>query len=154
MMRSSPSGATTIWQKILSEIAAGTSPPPPYVVRLALGVVALEWRERFVAVEFDIQPDFCVERDTAFGGYVAGIHDQAAGFAMYSCLPDDMLFATKRLNVDYLAATHPGNVRAVAEVESMDDRGAQVRVRVEQAGKVTSESVVVETTYAASGRGS
>lgn len=154
MTRPSPSGATTVWQKILSEIAAGTSPPPPYVVRLALGVVALEWRERFVAVEFDIKRDFCVERDTVFGGYVAGLHDQAAGFTMYSCLPDDRLFATKQLNVEYLATTLPGVVRVVAEVDSMDDRVAQVHVRMAQAGKVTSESVVVEALYAAGGRGS
>ena len=150
----SSSGATTIWQKILSEIAAGTSPPPPYVVRLGLGVVALEWRERLVVVEFDIKPDFCVERDIVFGGYVAGLHDQAAGFTMYSCLPDDRLFATKQLDVDYLATTRPGVVRVVAELDSMDDRVARVQVRLEQAGKVTSEAVVVEAMYTVSGRGS
>lgn len=154
MVRSSPPGAITTWQKILDEIAAGTSSPPPHVGRLALDVVALQWRDRFVAVEFDIQPEFCVAGDTVFGGYVAGIHDEAAGFAMYTCLPDDLLFATKQLHVDFLAATHPGRVRAVAEVESMDGRVAQVRVRVEQAGRVTSESVVVETTYPAIRRGS
>lgn len=153
-MRSSPPAATTSWQKILDEIAAGTSSPPPHVGRLALDVVALEWRDRFVAVEFDIQPEFCVAGDTVFGGYLAGIHDEAAGFAMYTRLPDDRYFATKQLHVDYRAATHPGHVRALAELESMSGRVAQVRVRVEQAGKVTSESVVVETTYPAIRRGS
>jgi uncharacterized protein (TIGR00369 family) len=141
---SSPSGATTTLQKMLSEIAAGTTPIPDFVARLALVVVALEWREGFVSVNFDIHPDFCVERNIVFGGFVAGIHDQAAGFAMYSCLPDNMMFATTRLNVTYVAATHPGPVNAVAEVDTMNERSADVRVRLMQAGKVTSESVVTE----------
>jgi uncharacterized protein (TIGR00369 family) len=145
----SPSAAVTTWQKILDEIAAGTSPPPPHVRNLALGVAALDWRERSVAVEFDIRPEFCVEGDTVFGGYVAGIHDEAAGFAMYTCLPDDRYFATKQLRVDFRAPTRPGLVRALAEVESLRSRTVRVRVRVEQAGTVTSESVVVETTYPA-----
>jgi acyl-coenzyme A thioesterase PaaI-like protein len=134
----------TVRQKILSEIAAGTSPVPAYVVRLALGVVALEWREGFVSVSFNIHPDFCVEQDIVFGGYVVGIHDQAAGFAMYSCLADNMVFATTRLNMEYVAMTHPGPVNAVAEVDTMNERSADVRVRLTQAGKVTSESVVTE----------
>lgn len=144
---------TTGWQRILDEIAAGTSSPPPHVGSLSLQVVSLEWRDRFVAVEFDIPARFCVVGDTVFGGYVAGVHDEAAGFAMYTVLPDDRYLATKQLHVDYLAATRPGPVRAVAEVESVEGRRASVRVRVEQAGRVTSESVVRETTYPAIRRG-
>ena len=152
-MTPSPPGASTAWQRVLDEIAAGTSSPPPHVGRLALEVVSLEWRDRFVAVEFDIGPEFCVAGDTVFGGYVAGIHDEAAGFAMYTRLPDDRYFATRQLHVDFRAATRPGPVRALAELESLAGRTGQVRVRVEQAGTVTSESVVVETTYPAIRRG-
>ena len=54
------------------------------------------------------------------------------------------MFATTRLNVTYVAATHPGPVNAVAEVDTMNERSADVRVRLMQAGKVTSESVVTE----------
>lgn len=142
--KSSPSDATTILQKMLSEIAAGTTPIPDFVTRLGLVVVAMEWREGFISVHFNIQPDFCVERDIVFGGFVAGIHDQAAGFAMYSCVPDNMMFVTTRLNVTYLAATHPGLVNAVAEIETMNERSADVRVQLMQGGKVTSESAVTE----------
>lgn len=142
--KSSPSDAKTILQKMLSEIAAGTTTIPDFVTRLGLVVVAMEWREGFVSVNFNIQPDFCVERDIVFGGFVAGIHDQAAGFAMYSCVPDNMMFVTTRLNVTYLAATHPGLVNAVAEIDTMNERSADVRVKLMQAGKVTSESAVTE----------
>jgi uncharacterized protein (TIGR00369 family) len=141
---SSPSGATTKLQKMLSEIAAGTSPIPDFIARLGLRVIAMEWREGFVSVTFNIDPVFCVEQDIVFGGYVASIHDDAAGFAMYSCLADNMMFATTRLNTNYLAATHPGLVNAVAEVDTMNERSADVRVQLMQAGKVTSESVVTE----------
>lgn len=141
---SSPSGATTIRQKMLSEIAAGTSPIPAFVARLGLRVIAMEWREGFVSVNFNIHPDFCVEQDIVFGGYVVGVHDEAAGFAMYSFLADNMMFATTRLNIRYVAATHPGPVNAVAEVDTMNERFADVRVQLMQAGKVTSESVVTE----------
>lgn len=92
---------TTGWQRILDEIAAGTSSPPPHVGSLSLEVVSLEWRDRFVAVEFDIPARFCVVDDTVFGGYIAGVHDEAAGFAMYTVLPDDRYLATKQLHVDY-----------------------------------------------------
>jgi uncharacterized protein (TIGR00369 family) len=144
MERPPPPGATTMWQKLLSEIADGTSFVPAFIVRLDIGVVSMEWRERFVSVNFNIHPDFCVERDIVFGGFVASIHDDAAGFAMYSCMADSMVFATTQLDVKYLAATRPGPVNAVAEVETMDERSAVVRVRLTQAGKVTSESVVTE----------
>lgn len=144
MKKSSPSGATTILQKMLSDIAADATTIPDFVARLGLKVVALEWREGFVSVNFNIQPDFCVERDIVFGGFVAGVHDQAAGFAMYSCLPDNMMFVTTQLNVTYLAATHPGLVNAVAEVDTMNERSVDVRVQLMQGGKVTSESAVTE----------
>jgi uncharacterized protein (TIGR00369 family) len=141
---SSPSGATTRWQKMLSEIAAGTGIIPAFVVRLGLRVMAMEWREGFVSVNFDIHPDLCVEKDIVFGGYVASIHDEAAGFAIYTCLADNMTLATMRLDVNYLAATHPGPVNAIAEVDTMNERSAEVRVQLMQAGKITSESVVTE----------
>jgi acyl-coenzyme A thioesterase PaaI-like protein len=141
---SAPSGALTSWQKMLSEIAAKTCSIPAFVARLGLQVVSLEWRVGYVSVTFDIQPDFCVERDVVFGGFVASTHDQAAGFAMYSCLGEDMVFSTSRLNTRYLAATHPGLVCAVAEVDAMDERSAEVRVQLTQADRVTSESAVTE----------
>ncbi|MET8976968.1 PaaI family thioesterase [Streptomyces sp. NPDC004539] len=137
-------GAATVRQQILDEIAARATPPPPYVVRLSLGVRALEWRPGFVAVTFHIPDDLCVEPGIAFGGHVAGLHDQAAGFAMYSVLEDDLVFATTRLDVGYLAVTRPGDVRLEARVAAADDRSAEVRVSLTQAGRVTSESVVTE----------
>ena len=141
---SSSSGAVTMRQKMLDEIAAGTSPVPAFVDRLALNVADLVWREGFVSVHFNIHPDFCVEQDIVFGGYVVGLHDQAAGFAMYSWLPDSTMFATTRLDIRYLAATHPGPVNAVAEVDQRNERSADVRDQLMQAGNVTSESVVTE----------
>lgn len=151
-MTRSRSDARTRGQRMLAGIAARTSPPPPYVLRLGLEITALEWREGFVAVDLDVRPDFCVDRDIVFGGYLAGLHDQAAGFALHSCLPDDRLFATTKLDVDFRAPTRPGPVRAVAEVGSVDDRVARVRVRVEQAGKLTSESTVAEALFPARSR--
>ena len=79
-----------------------------------------------------------------FGGYVFSIHDQAAGFAMYSVIADGMMFSTTRLNMKYLAVTRPGEVCARAEIDTMDERTAEVRVQLVQAGQVTSESFVTE----------
>ncbi|QXJ21393.1 PaaI family thioesterase [Actinomadura graeca] len=139
-----PSDALTMRQKMLVEIAAGATPVPEYVERLSLHVVAMEWSSGFVAIDFHIPSGFCVEPGVVFGGHVAGIHDQAAGFVMFGLLEDDMVFATTRLNVAYLTATRPGDVRAEAELASMDERSADVRVRLTQAGEVTSESLVTE----------
>jgi uncharacterized protein (TIGR00369 family) len=141
---SSPPGAMTALQRMLCEIAAGTCPIPVFVDRLRLRVAAMEWREGFVSVSFNIHSDFCVERDVVFGGFVAGVHDQAAGFGMYSCLPENTMFMTTQLDVRYKAATHPGLVTAEAEVATMNERSAVVHVQVMQAGKVTGESVVTE----------
>lgn len=141
---SSPSGALTMRQKMLDVIAAGTTPVPPYVARLCLRVVAMEWRSGFVAVTFHIPDELCVEPDVAFGGHVAAIHDQAAGFALFSVLEDDMVFATTQLNVTYLTMTRPGDVHVEARLDAMDERSAVVRVSLLQGGKVTSESVVTE----------
>ncbi len=141
---SSPSGAVTMRQKMLDVIAAGNTPVPPYVERLCLRVVAMEWRSGFVAVAFHIPDELCVEPNVAFGGHVAGIHDQAAGFALFSVLEDDMVFATTQLNVTYLTMTRPGDVCAEATLDTIDERSAVVRVSVLQGGRVTSESVVTE----------
>ncbi|WP_107054901.1 PaaI family thioesterase [Streptomyces aureocirculatus] len=141
---SSPSGALTMRQKMLNEIAAGSTPVPAYVARLSLRVVAMDWHAGFVAVAFRIPDDLCVEPDVAFGGHVAGIHDQAAGFVLCSLLDDDMMFATTRLNVRYLTVTRPGEVRAEATLHTMNERSADVRVSLTQAGRVTSESLVTE----------
>jgi acyl-coenzyme A thioesterase PaaI-like protein len=151
MKESSPPGAMTVRQKILTEIAAGTSPIPAYVTRLALDIVALEWREGFVSVSFNIPSDFCVEPNIVFGGHVAGIHDQAAGFVMYSFLADNMMFATTRLYVSYMAATRPGPVNAVATISTPGERVADVRVQLIQEGRVTSESAVTEAMWPLSG---
>lgn len=139
-----PSGALTFRQKMLTEIAAGTCPIPAFVTRLSLQVAAMEWRPGFVSVSFRIHPDFCVEPGIIFGGYVFSIHDQAAGFAMYSVIENGMMFSTTRLNMKYLAVTRPGDVRAEAEIDTLNERTAEVRVRLMQADTVTSESVVTE----------
>jgi len=141
---SSPSGALTFRQKMLTEIAAGTCPIPAFVTRLSLKVVAMEWRKGLISVHFHIHPDFCVEPDIVFGGFVFSIHDQAAGFAMYSVIEDGMAFSTTQLNMKYLTVTRPGHVCAEAEIDTLDERSAEVRVRLIQDGTVTSESVVAE----------
>ncbi|WP_157838587.1 PaaI family thioesterase [Streptomyces xiaopingdaonensis] len=129
---------------MLDAIAAGTTPIPAFVARLSLQVVAMEWSAGSVAVNFRIPDDLCVEPNVAFGGHVSSIHDQAAGFVMYSLLKDDQMFVTTRLNVRYLAVTRPGDVCAEAELDAMNGRSADVRVSLKQAGKVTSESFVTE----------
>lgn len=139
-----PVDATTVRQRILDEIAARSTPPPAFVTRLSMEVQDLKWRPGFVAVTFRIPGELCVEPDIAFGGHVAGLHDQAAGFAMYSVLADGLVFATTRLDVSYLAITHPGEVHLEARVGAQDERSADVHVCLTQAGKVTSESVVTE----------
>lgn len=131
-------------QQMLTDIAAKTSSIPAFVKRLSLQVVAMDWRPGFVAVTFHIEPDFCVEADTVFGGYVFCVHDEAAGFAMYSVIENGMAFFTTRLNMKYLAVTRPGDVTAEAEVDMLSERSAEVRVRLLQNGTVTSESVVAE----------
>ncbi|GAA0565065.1 PaaI family thioesterase [Actinomadura livida] len=141
---SSRSGALTARQKMLDEIAARTVPIPAFVRRLSLQVVAMEWREGFVRVNFAIPEDLCVEPGVVFGGHVSSIHDQAAGFVMYTLLQDDMMFATTRLDVRYQAPTRPGDVCAEAELDSMSERSADVRVSLLQGGSVTSESFVSE----------
>lgn len=131
-------------QKMLDQIAAGTIPIPAFVARLSLQVVAMKWRAGAVVVNFHIPDDLCVEPNVAFGGHVSSIHDQAAGFVMYSLLEDDMMFATTRLDVKYLAVTRPGDVCAEAKLDTMNERSADVRVSLLQGGKVTSESLVTE----------
>ncbi|MER5781870.1 hotdog domain-containing protein [Streptomyces mobaraensis] len=141
---SPPPSAVTARQRTLDEIAAGTTPIPDFVARLSLRVVAMEWRAGFVAVRFRIPSDLCVEPDVAFGGHVAALHDQAAGFVMYSLLEDDRTFATTRLDVRYLTATRPGAVCAEAALDTLRERSADVRVSLLQDGRVTSESLVTE----------
>ncbi|MFI0980732.1 PaaI family thioesterase [Streptomyces sp. NPDC021093] len=144
MNASSPSGAMTVRQKMLDVIAAGNTPVPAFVARLSLQVVSMEWRTGSVTVDFHIPDDLCVDPNVVFGGHVSSIHDQAAGFTMYTLLGDDLMFATTRLNVEYLTATRPGAVRAEAKLDTMDERSADVRVSLWQEGRVTSESVVTE----------
>jgi uncharacterized protein (TIGR00369 family) len=106
----------------LSALKAGTGEPPPIVRTLRLGLID-DWGEGWVRKSWSPHPDLATADGSLFGGYLAALADQVLSFAAITVVPDDRLFRTVNLQVNFIRVgrSHPLAIEAkvVAQTRQM-----------------------------------
>ena len=85
----------------LNALKAGTATPPPIVETLRLGLID-DWGEGWVRKSWRPVPELATADGSLFGGYLAALADQVLAFAAMTVLPDDRLYRTVNLNMNFL----------------------------------------------------
>jgi len=106
----------------LAALKAGIGEPPPIVRTLRLGLVD-DWGEGWVRKSWSPHPDLETADGSLFGGYLAALADQVLSFAAITVVPDDRLFRTLNLQVNFIRVgrSHPLAIEAkvVAQTRQM-----------------------------------
>jgi uncharacterized protein (TIGR00369 family) len=106
----------------LSALKAGVGEPPPIVRTLRLGLID-DWGEGWVRKTWSPHPDLATADGSLFGGYLAALADQVLSFAAITVVPDDRLFRTLNLQVNFIRVgrSHPLAIEAkvVAQTRQM-----------------------------------
>lgn len=85
----------------LDTLKAGTATPPPVVQTLKLGLID-DWGEGWVRKSWSLAPELATTDGSLFGGYLAALADQVLSFATMTVVPDDRLFRTVNLQLNFL----------------------------------------------------
>ena len=106
----------------LAALKAGVGEPPPIVRTLRLGLVD-DWGEGWVRKSWSPHPDLETTDGSLFGGYIAALADQVLSFAATTVVPDDRIFRTLNLQVNFVRVgrSHPLEIEAkvVAQTRQM-----------------------------------
>jgi uncharacterized protein (TIGR00369 family) len=106
----------------LAALKAGVGEPPPIVRTLRLGLVD-DWGEGWVRKSWSPHPDLETADGSLFGGYLAALADQVLSFAAITVVPDNRLFRTLNLQVNFIRVgrSHPLAIEAkvVAQTRQM-----------------------------------
>lgn len=85
----------------LDLLKTGNATPPPIVRTLKLGLLD-DWGAGWVRKSWRPDPDLATADGALFGGYLAALADQVLAFATMTVVPDDRLFRTVNLQVNFL----------------------------------------------------
>jgi uncharacterized protein (TIGR00369 family) len=106
----------------LAALKAGVGEPPRIVRTLRLGLID-DWGEGWVRKRWSPHPDLETADGSLFGGYLAALADQVLSFAAITVVPDDRLFRTLNLQVNFIRVgrNHPLAIEAkvVAQTRQM-----------------------------------
>ena len=97
----------------LDALKAGTGRPPPIVQTLRLGLID-DWGEGWVRKSWRPVAELATADGSLFGGYLAALADQILAFAAMTVVPNDRMFRTVNLQVNFLKVgrTHPLSIEA------------------------------------------
>ena len=87
--------------RIIARSRARPAVPPPIVETLKLGLIG-GWGEGWVRKTWVPTPELATADGTLFGGYLAALADQVLAFAAMTVVPDDHLFRTVNLQLNFL----------------------------------------------------
>lgn len=114
----------------LDALKAGHGAPPPIVQTLQLGRLD-DWGAGWVRKSWRPSADLATADGSFFGGYLAALSDQVLAFAAMSVVPDDRLFRTVNLQVNFLKVgrCHPLAIeaRVVAQTRQLITVRAEFR---------------------------
>jgi uncharacterized protein (TIGR00369 family) len=114
----------------LDAVKAGTATPPPLVRTLRLGLID-DWGEGWVRKSWRPVAELATADGSLFGGYLAALADQILAFAAMTVVPDDRLFRTVNLQVNFLKVgrSHPLAIeaRVVAQTRQLITVRAEFR---------------------------
>jgi uncharacterized protein (TIGR00369 family) len=97
----------------LDALKAGKGRPPPVVQTLRLGLID-DWGEGWVRKSWSPSPELATADGSLFGGYLAALADQVLAFATMTVVPNDRLFRTVGLQMNFLRVgrSHPLAIEA------------------------------------------
>jgi len=114
----------------LDALKAGTVELMPVVKTLQLGGLE-DWGSGWVRKVWKPMPELLQSDGTMFGGYLAALADQALAFAAMSVLPENHVFRTVGLNVQFFRASRNEQItidaRVVAQSRQLISTEAEFR---------------------------
>jgi uncharacterized protein (TIGR00369 family) len=92
----------------LDALKSGKGRPPPVVQTLKLGLID-DWGDGWVRKSWRPSPKLATADGSLFGGYLAALADQVLAFATMTVVPNDRLFRTVNLQMNFLKVgrSHP-----------------------------------------------
>jgi len=114
----------------LNALKAGEATPPPIVQTQKLGLID-DWGEGWVRKSWIPSADLATADGSLFGGYLAALADQVLAFAAMTVVPNDRLFRTVNLQMNFLRVgrSHPLTIEAriVAQTRQLITARAEFR---------------------------
>lgn len=97
----------------LELLKAGKATPPRIVDTLKLGLLD-DWGEGWVRKSWRPDPSLATADGSLFGGYLAALADQVLAFAAMTVVPDDRIYRTLNLQLNFLRVgrDHPLKIEA------------------------------------------
>jgi uncharacterized protein (TIGR00369 family) len=130
----------------LDEIVNGqASILPPVIQTLRLGGLD-EWGVGWIKKLWQPHPDLLNVDGSLFGGYIAALADQALAFAAMTVVPENRVFRTINLNVNFIRVgrAHPVEIEAV--VVAQTERMITVRATLKREdGELIAEASAQQT---------
>ena len=110
----------------LAALKAGSGEPPAIVRTLRLGLID-DWGEGWVRKSWSPHPDLATADGSLFGGYLAALADQVLSFAAITVVPDDRLFRTLNLQVNFIRVGRSHSLAIEAKVVAQTRQMITVR---------------------------
>lgn len=85
----------------LDALMAGGAKIPPVVETLKLGLID-DWGAGWVRKSWSPSPELATSDGSMFGGYLAALADQVLAFAAMTVVPEDRLYRTVNLQLNFL----------------------------------------------------
>ena len=131
----------------LDGLKAGTVGLMPVVETLGLGGLD-DWGPGWVRKTWDPKPELLQSDGTMFGGYLAALADQVLAFAAMSVLPEDQVFRTIGLTVQFFRGSRNERVAIDARVVAQSRQLIAVEADFRNPGgdllaKATAQQMVV-----------
>lgn len=114
----------------LDGLVAGNVEPPAVTKTLQLGLLDA-WAPGWVRKRWEPSPELLNGDGSLFGGYLAALADQMLAFAAMSVLPDEAMFRTTNLQMQFfrVGAAHPLDLEAKVVAQTRRLISAEVDFR-------------------------
>ena len=109
----------------LNQIKAGTVDIPPVTATLRMGLLD-DWGPGWARKRWEPSPEVLNNDGSMFGGYLAALADQILVFATMTVTPDDSIFRTVNLQMQYLKVSWGRPLEIEARVVHTNKRMATV----------------------------
>lgn len=114
----------------LDLLKARSAAPPRIVETLKLGLLD-DWGEGWVRKSWRPDPALATADGSLFGGYLAALADQVLAFATMTVVPDDHIYRTLNLQMNFVRVgrEHPLNIeaRVIAQTKQLITVRAEIQ---------------------------
>jgi uncharacterized protein (TIGR00369 family) len=130
----------------LDALKAGRADFQPVVKTMRLGGI-VDWKPGWIRKVWKPSPDLLAVDGTVFGGYLAALADQALAFAAMTVLPNDRMFRTISLSVNFYRLSRNEDLTIDATVTAQSQQVISVEAEFrnpagELVAKATAQQVV------------